>query len=43
MNDRPWMHAHPRKDDTRRLVAECFLFIFGLVAIVAAMSLAGPA
>jgi hypothetical protein len=31
--------AHPRKNDVRRLVAECFLFIFGLVAIVAALSL----
>lgn len=43
MNDRPWMQAHPRKDDVRRLVAESVLFILGLLAIVVLLGLAGPA
>ena len=34
-----WMHAQPRKHYTRRLIAECAAFVFGLVAIVMAMSL----
>jgi hypothetical protein len=38
----PWMTAES-PISRRRLVAECFLFVFGLVAIVVLIGLAGPA
>jgi hypothetical protein len=41
--DRPWMQAHPRKDDVRRLAAESVLFVLGLLVIVVLIGLAGPA
>lgn len=43
MNERPWMQAHPRKDDVRRLVVESVLFVIGVVAIIVLIGLAGPA
>lgn len=36
---RPWMQARPRKSIARQLAVETFVFLAGLIVIVAAMSL----